>query len=616
MKIQNKLVYSIFSFFALVIVMITIFSYQSFSGSSIESNLKKLEISCEAINKAVDEKLDNYFNSLEFASKLYNITSGLSEEEILKYRISLLDELRKQTDIKDSYYALADGRTFTAINNGQLPNFNAKSLGREWFLRIFDGEKRIVTTPYISAQGESIMAVGVPIYLNNLVSGAMCINLPLTTITNFTKSVLDFDNVYLTRNDGFLMASKEEDSIGKNLWEINPELKSLNEIDNLTSFSFMINGEEFEGYTTEIKALGWKVWTYEKKSIILKDSITNLLTNIAVIVIALILSIIIVKILIKKLIFQPLEIVDSSISSMEKGDLSNRNFGKINNDEIGDLLLSMKNMVQKLQEVVSEVRDTSERVARGSRELTKGNEDLSTRTEMQASALEETSAAIEEMNASIRSNADNTHVANQLSHDVSAKAEEGANAVHQMIASMNEISSFSSRISEIIDVINNLAFQTNLLALNASIEAARAGEQGKGFAVVAVEVRKLAKKSDRAASEIAEIIKTSNYKVSEGVSIADEAGKMLYEINQAVKKVTTIIGEISQSSNEQLLSADQIDKTLSSLDENTQKNASLAEEAAESTAHLSSQAVELNSSMKFFKLDDENIDIVKCLESR
>ncbi|MBB6481813.1 methyl-accepting chemotaxis protein [Spirochaeta isovalerica] len=286
----------------------------------------------------------------------------------------------------------------------------------------------------------------------------------------------------------------------------------------------------------------------------------------------------------------------------------------VQKDELGELAQALRNMRDKLTEIVSQVASGAEQIASASEQLASGNQDLSTRTEQQATALEETSSAIEEMNSSIRSNADNTGSADQLSRDALEKSGEGTAAVNTMVTSMNEISVFSTRIADIIEVINNIAFQTNLLALNASIEAARAGEQGKGFAVVAVEVRKLAKRSDKAAAEIAEIIKTSNKKVDEGVEIANKAGETLNEINAAVKKVTALVGEISASSQEQLSSVDQIDKTLSSLDENTQKNAALVEEAASSTEELSSQAQELNTVMQFFKLNRKNT--YKAIENR
>lgn len=293
-----------------------------------------------------------------------------------------------------------------------------------------------------------------------------------------------------------------------------------------------------------------------------------------------------------------IQVIADKISN---GDLRSDNTADIKRSQ--GVYLSMLKMKHRLTEIVAVSLTGAEQIATACEQLSLGNQDLSNRTEQQATALQETSSAIEEMNSSIRSNADNTGFADQLSRDALVKTSDGAIAVNTMITSMKDISVSSNRIAEIIEVINNIAFQTNLLALNASIEAARAGEQGKGFAVVAVEVRKLAKRSDHAAKEISEIIKESNKKVGEGVDIAGKAGEMLVEINGAVKKVTALVGEISAASQEQLSSVDQIDKTLSSLDENTQKNAALVEEAASSTEELSAQAQSLNTNMKFFKLD-------------
>ena len=222
---------------------------------------------------------------------------------------------------------------------------------------------------------------------------------------------------------------------------------------------------------------------------------------------------------------------------LAQGDLT-ANLDVIQKDELGDLAEALRNMRDKLAEIVSSVSSGSEQIASASEQLASGNQDLSNRTEQQASALEETSSAIEEMNASIKSNADNTQAADQLARDTVLKSQEGSDTVSEMISAMDEINVSSSKIADIIEVITNIAFQTNLLALNASIEAARAGEQGKGFAVVAVEVRKLAKRSDKSANEITNIIKNSSQKVTEGVEIANKAGSVLQDINEAVKKVT------------------------------------------------------------------------------
>lgn len=331
------------------------------------------------------------------------------------------------------------------------------------------------------------------------------------------------------------------------------------------------------------------------------NSVTlSIITATIGIILGLVFSFLISNLILNQLGGEPNEIADD-VKHVSNGYL-NLEF----DDRIAKgIYASIKQMVIKLSDTVGIVVQGAEQIVSASGQLDAGNQDLAVRTEQQATALEETSSAIEEMNASIRSNADNTISAQKLSSVVTDKTEEGARAVTQMIDSMKDISISSHRISEIIDVINNIAFQTNLLALNASIEAARAGEQGKGFAVVAVEVRKLAKKSDKAAAEISRIIKESNEKVDDGVIIANNAGDMLNEINDVVRKVTTLITDISVSSQEQLQSVDQIDQTLSTLDQNTQKNAALVEESASSTAELSLQAQKLFNNMKYFKLNHD-----------
>ncbi len=316
--------------------------------------------------------------------------------------------------------------------------------------------------------------------------------------------------------------------------------------------------------------------------------------------VGILIAVITVSSVLKQLGSDPAELMVLS-ETISKGDLTSRE-GQSSENSVG-VFNSMLVMKEKLAEIVATVLAGSEQIASASEQLASGNQDLSNRTEQQASALEETSSAIEEMNASVKSNADNTTSADKLARDAATRAEEGSEAVREMVVAMNEINESSTRIADIIEVINNIAFQTNLLALNASIEAARAGEQGKGFAVVAVEVRKLAKRSDRAAREIADIIKESGRKVEEGVDVANSAGSMLEEINASIRKVTALVAEISAASQEQLSSVDQIDKTLASLDENTQKNAAMVEEAASATEELSGQAQELNTTMQFFRLD-------------
>ena len=303
-------------------------------------------------------------------------------------------------------------------------------------------------------------------------------------------------------------------------------------------------------------------------------------------------------------VVKPVVKLENLSRQIAQGDLTQK-FEYNSSDEIGNLSRAMMNITSRLSDTVNSVILSSKQVSSSSNELALANQDLSSRTEGQAASLEETSASINELAASIKSNADNTQAANKLSNEATTKTESGTAAVSQMEQSMIIINDSSNRITDIIEVINNIAFQTNLLALNASIEAARAGEQGKGFAVVAVEVRKLAKRSDKAAGEIARIIRASNEKVLEGVGIARDVVNVLDEIKDASKKVDLLIQEISETSIRQLTSVDEINQTLRSLDENTQKNAAMVEESAAATEELSAQAEELYDRIQFFKTLEE-----------
>lgn len=226
-----------------------------------------------------------------------------------------------------------------------------------------------------------------------------------------------------------------------------------------------------------------------------------------------------------------------------EGDLSQplRAAGK---DEIGLLLQSLSTMQDNLTSVVSNVRQGSESVATASAEIAQGNYDLSARTENQASALEETAASMEELSSTVKQNADNAKQANQLAQSASTVAIKGGEVVSQVVDTMKGINDSSRKISDIISVIDGIAFQTNILALNAAVEAARAGEQGRGFAVVASEVRSLAGRSAEAAKEIKTLINASVERVEQGTALVDQAGATMTEVVSSIRRVTDLMGEI------------------------------------------------------------------------
>jgi methyl-accepting chemotaxis protein-1 (serine sensor receptor) len=276
-------------------------------------------------------------------------------------------------------------------------------------------------------------------------------------------------------------------------------------------------------------------------------------------------------------------------------------------NEMARLMKALTAMSESLIKVVSSVRQGSDGVATASAEIAQGNNDLSARTEQQASALEQTAASMEELGSTVKQNADSARQANQLAMNASTVAVKGGEVVGQVVDTMKGINESSRKISDIISVIDGIAFQTNILALNAAVEAARAGEQGRGFAVVASEVRSLAGRSAEAAKEIKNLIGASVERVEHGTALVDQAGITMTEVVSSIKRVTDIMGEISAASNEQALGVTQVGEAVTQMDQATQQNAALVEEMAAAASSLKSQAQELVQTVAVFKLSENDV---------
>ena len=305
-------------------------------------------------------------------------------------------------------------------------------------------------------------------------------------------------------------------------------------------------------------------------------------------------------------VFRPLHEAGRLFDRIASGDLTNR-IEQRGNNEIGVLYGAVKRMQDSLARTVSAVRLGVEEIHTGSREIAAGNIDLSSRTEQQAASLEETAASMDELSSTVKNNADSSRSAAQLAMAASEVATRGGQAVGDVVGTMRGIADSSHRISDIVGVIDGIAFQTNILALNAAVEAARAGEQGKGFAVVASEVRALAQRSAAAAKEIKGLIDDSVQKVSVGSDQVEAAGATMQEIVTSVRRVADIINEISSASEEQSQGIEQVNQAVSQMDSVTQQNAALVEEAAASAASLETQAQRLRDAVAVFKLQSGRV---------
>ncbi|MCI4626323.1 MAG: bacteriohemerythrin, partial [Candidatus Magnetoovum sp. WYHC-5] len=288
-------------------------------------------------------------------------------------------------------------------------------------------------------------------------------------------------------------------------------------------------------------------------------------------------------------IIKPLVAGVSAAKRLSEGDLT-VNINIENEDETGQLLGAIKGMIDKFKGVLIELKTISDIVTSISGQLGETSQQLSEGATQQAASIEETSSIMAQMSSNIRQNADNAHKTEQIAIQSSVDAKEGGQVVTKAVEAMKQI-------AEKISIIEEIARQTNLLALNAAIEAARAGEQGKGFAVVASEVRKLAERSQLAASEISSLSASS-------VEVAVSAGQVLNKLVPDIQKTSELVQEITAASNEQTSGSQQIDKAIHQLDRVIQQNASAAEEMASTSEDLQTQASYLQETILFFKIDN------------
>jgi len=295
------------------------------------------------------------------------------------------------------------------------------------------------------------------------------------------------------------------------------------------------------------------------------------------------------------------------LGAIAEGDLT----AKVSAEYQGTFL-ELKNFCNRttdnLSSMIGEIRGASSAIMTASSEIAQGNADLSSRTEQQASSLEETASSIEELTSTVRTNTDNAKQANVLAEQATDIATEGGDLIRKVVTNMESINESARKISDIIGVIDGIAFQTNILALNAAVEAARAGEQGRGFAVVATEVRTLAQRSAEAAKDIKQLISDSVSKIEGGNTLVNKSGETMTEIVTAIKRVNDIMAEIAAASVEQASGIEEVNTAVGQMDEMTQQNAALVEQAAAAAESLRSQTEGLQRQVSAFKLDETDLE--------
>ena len=274
-------------------------------------------------------------------------------------------------------------------------------------------------------------------------------------------------------------------------------------------------------------------------------------------------------------------------------------------DEVGNMAHSFNILMERVSGALSSVRQASQSVSSASVQISAGNQDLSARTEQQAAALEQTAASMTELSETVRQTADHTREASQLAANASDLSEKNGTSLTTMLSTMDSIRGSSRKVTEIVSIIEGIAFQTNILALNAAVEAARAGEHGKGFAVVAGEVRNLSQRSTTAAREIKVLIEESHRLTEAGAAQASNVGRNMEVMNNAIHQVSQLVGEIAAAAVEQSQGILQVQQAVNQMDDTTQQNAALVEEASAASQSLQDQAGTLNQLVGKFHVTHE-----------
>lgn len=612
--------------FATVILLISLLNFFNFKSSSVNNYTYSLNTQAFLVANAVDQKMQRYFDGLNLMSNTLAIDE-LGNIDIDQVTKSLKD-IENNLDVLASYVGLRSGITY--LPAGEIKNFNAKDLGREWYKRIFSGETNIITTPYTSSAGRLVMALGVPVIRDGEVVATLCANIPVDGITKFIESLTEDNQLFVSRKDGFILASKNVEHIGKNLYEIEPSYKQYQNQSG-SSHYYTNSGEHYFVVNAKANVVGWSVWAWDTEKNINLEADDTLVETGFVASGLILLTLGITYILITRLMYVPIggepTEIEHLVKKVSQGDLTESKEPQKNDTGIYAATLDM---VNNLKGTINKINGAAESLDISSTEMSSVAREVNQSSEAQMLQLEQTSTAMNEMTVTVDEVARNALNASTVAKEADTYTDEGIRVVSEMnqnitslvveiegVVNVNaQLEQQTQSIGGILEVIDGISEQTNLLALNAAIEAARAGEYGRGFAVVADEVRNLANRTKESTTEIQDMITNLQVEAKRSVDLmnknaqeaeitaskSEHANSALQSISKSVSIISDMNSQIATAAEEQTVVAAQINANVVEINdiakstfERSNNNASMAQE-------LTEIATTLNDSVDRFKL--------------